>query len=243
MEVIGRIDNLGNAASLGGTMRLEATGDVELGTVPSPCTEIQPVAGVTAAIARPVDPLEPIGPLRLTPLSAGEVQIVTTVTAAPRDTDINPENDVNSRTWEIAETFLVDLEPASPIMLDGVREPGASFTARVRVGNYSPPSNGGTVLYEAIGDVTLGQVAEGCTETIHPSGVAVVRVFDAFVGYVNDTRGPGGETIRGWVGPFEVIPQSAGMVTFAATTSPIEGDTDTNPDNDRIELQVEIAGR
>jgi hypothetical protein len=246
LEVVSRVDNLGPGTSQGGTMRLEAIGDVELGEVPSPCTEIDPVAPVTAAIECPVDPLEPfgidgVGPFRLTPLSAGDVQIVATVTPAPADVDVNPENDVNSRTWEIASTFLVDLEPVSPIGVDGLREPGSPLTARVRVGNYLPPSNGGTIVYEAIGDVVLGEVAERCTEAPNPSGVSVVCEFDAFVGYVNDTRGPGGETIRGWVGPFEVIPQSDGVVTFAATTVPVEGDTDVNPDNDRLEREVEIG--
>lgn len=228
-------------------MRLEAIGDVELGDVPSPCVEIDPVAPVAAAIECPVGPLEPfglqgVGTLRITPMSAGDVQIVATVIPAPADTDVNPGNDVNTRTWEVASTFLVDLEPVSPIRLDGVREPGSPLTARVRVGNYRPPSNGGTIVYEAIGDVALGVLAEGCTEASIPAGVSVVCVFDPFVGFVNDTRGPGGETIRGWVGPFEVIPQSAGVVTFAATTVPVEGDTDVNPDNDRLELEVEIGG-
>ena len=245
MEVVSRVDNLGPGTSQGGTMRLEAIGDVALGEVPSTCTEIDPVAPVTAAIACPVDPLEPfglqgVGTLRITPLSAGDVQIVATVTPAPADTDVNPENDVNTRTWEIASTFLVDLEPVSPIRLDGVRVPGSPLSARVRVGNYLPPSNGGTIVYEAIGDVILGEMAEGCTEASIPSGVSVVCAFDAFVGYVNDTRGPGGETIRGWVGPFNVIPQSAGVLTFAATTVPVDGDTDVNPDNDRLELEVAI---
>lgn len=247
MEVIGRVDNLGSSASSGGTMLLEAIGDVEMGAVPTGCTEIDPVAPVTAAVECPVDPLEPydidaVGPIPLTPLSAGEVQIVATVTPAAADTDVNPENDVNTRTWEIASTYLVDLEPVSPFMLGPVRQAGAPLTAQIRVGNYLPPSNGGTVIYEATGDVTLGQVADGCTEASHPSGVSVVCTFDAFLGYVNDTRGPGGETIRGWVGPFEVIPQSVGVVTFAATTVPVEGDTDVNPDNDRLEQEVQIGG-
>ena len=246
MGFVGRVDNLGPGGSSGGTMLLEATGDVELGDVPGTCTVMEVTEPVAAAIECPVDPLEPfgidaVGPLRLTALSAGQVTVEATVTPAPEDTDVDPENDVNRLTVEVASTFLVDLEPVSPGDLDGARLPGSTLTFQVRVGNYRPPSHGGTVVYEAQGDVALGEVAEGCTESPNPSGVSVTCPFDAFVGYVNDTRGPDGETIYGWVGPFQLVPGSSGVITLAATTVPIDGDTDVNPDNDRYERQVEIA--
>ena len=245
---VGRVDNLGAGTSNPATMLFEAFGDVVLGDVPSVCTEIDPIDPVTAAMECPVDPLEQydldlIGPFRLTAQSEGEIRVETTVTPAAQDTDVNAENNFASLTIEVGSTYLVDLEPVATPKIEGIREPGEPLTFQIRIGNYRPPSNGGRVIYDASGDVAAGELAEGCTAAPEVSDVAVSCAFDPFVGYVNDTRAPGGGRVLGWVGPFEVIPQSNTLITFSATTEPVEGDTDVNPDNDRLEKTLAIGTR
>lgn len=245
MGFTGRVDNLEVETSNEASMLIEISGDIEPGIVPDECAVITPVDPVALAVECPVESLEAfdidvVGPVWFTPQSEGDVEVVTTVSPAPEDSDTDLTNNVGRLVVEIAETFLVDLEPASTPRITGTREPGDPITYEVRVGNYQPPSNGGTVVYEASGDVTLGTVAEGCVAGPGPA-VSVTCDVDPFVGYVNDIQLPGGGREIGWVGPFEVVPQSTGLVTFSATTSPVAGDTDTDPDNDRLETQLAVG--
>lgn len=245
MGFTGRVDNLAAETSNEASMLIEISGDIEPGIVPEVCTVLTPMDPVALAVECPVEPLEEfdidvVGPIWFTPQSDGDIEVVTTVTPAPQDTDTDLANNAYTLTVPVAETFLVDLEPVQTPRITGTHEPGEPLTYEIRVGNYQPPSNGGTVLYEASGDVTLGTVAEGCVAGPGP-GVSVTCDFDPFLGFVNDIQIPGGGRTLGWVGPFEVIPQSTGLVTFSATTSPVAGDTDTNPDNDRLETQLAVG--
>lgn len=242
-----RVDNLGDETSNPATLLFEIAGDVEVGIIAPACATVPPGDGITVAVACGVGALEPLdseiaGPVWVTPLSEGDVEIVATAVAAPQDTDTNPENDTFLRTIPVATTYLVDLEPVATPRITGIREPGETLTYEVRVGNYLPPSNGGSIVYEATGPVALGDVTEGCTAAAAPA-VSVTCPFDAFLGFVNDTRGPNNELIPGYVGPFEVVTLGDGLVTFSATTVPIAGDTDLVPENDRAETTLPIGAR
>jgi hypothetical protein len=145
------------------------------------------------------------------------------------------------RPRRVASTFLVDLGPLTTPQISGTGEPDSPLTFAVRVGNFRPPSHGGFIVYEAFGDVALGWVPDRCTTGApDPMSVKVSCDFDPFDGFVNDT-GSVNQPEPVWVGPFQVIPQSEGLVTLSATTVPTLGDTDVNPDNDRIERTLAIG--
>jgi hypothetical protein len=234
----GSIVNLGEGTSNGGTMRLEAVGDIELGTVPALCTQVDYERGVRAAISCPVEPLAPfdqdfVGPLRITPLSPGDVQITASVTPAPADIDTNPDNNVGTGTFTYAATFLVDLAPSSP-SVSGIRDVGERVTFQTYVGNFKAPSNGGVIIYEAIGDVIFGAVESSCTASVpDPSALALACPFDPFPLALSPAP----------ASYLEVIAFSPGLVTFRATTFPVNGDTDVNPSNDQLEIIVPVGQR
>jgi hypothetical protein len=244
LEVRATVVNRGLWASTGGTLRLSVFGQSELEPL-FLCTALADPSPADHVVDCDVIPLAPdefaVAVINLVPSAEGEIRIQAVVAPGPGDTEDNLENNVAGLTIPITSTFLVDLEPISP-QLVGTRQPNSPLTFAVRVGNFRPPSNGGTIIYEATGDVALGEVAEACTPSPNPSAVAVFCDFDPFPGFVNDT-GSVNQPIPVWVGPFEVIPQSDAVVTFSATTVPVSGDTDVNPDNDRIEVTLAIGQR
>ncbi|HSH74896.1 MAG TPA: hypothetical protein VLA09_04415, partial [Longimicrobiales bacterium] len=233
MEWVGRVDNLGPGASSGGTMVLAANGDIVLGDVPADCTTQFDIPGILASIECPVDPLaafgiDLVGPLRFTAQSAGDIEVWATVTPASGDTDPNPDNDEASTTITVAETFLVDLAPTSQ-SFGGVPGPEGALTFRARVGNFLPPSHGGVMIYEAIGDAIFGSVDNSCTASVpSPSVLRLLCPFDPFPTALTDAP----------VAFIQVVPQSNGVVTFRATTVPVAGDTDVDPSNDQLEVGV-----
>ena len=234
MRFLFQVTNVGDAYSPGGVVRLEATGDVVLGDNVGSCTEDPDPAPATLAIECDINPLEAdegdgFQALPLVAQSAGDV-VVSAEVRMTGDADVDPTNNKQTVTIPIAETYQVDLEPFE-LVVDAPSPPtvGLPITAQARVFTWGPQyPNGGSMIYEALGDVVLGTVDDACLPFPSPR-VAVRCDFGPLTGPSDP------------IGLFEVFPQADGVVTFTATTEPAPGDTDVNPDNDQVEQAVLVG--
>jgi hypothetical protein len=155
---------------------------------------------------------------------------------------VDTENNIVYATVEHFSFFFVAYELATPVDL-AVADLRLASHSEARVGarmdffstvrNLGPEgSAGGTLLYQAFGDVVLGGVFGACDEIDDP-------IFGAVA-----VRCPVGPLEPGEADPMPsllLIPQSEGEVTVWATVRPASGDMDVNGDNDRAVLTLTIG--
>jgi hypothetical protein len=135
---------------------------------------------------------------------------------------------------EQPEETEVDLRPFSRPQAFGEMDTPMRFEASVI--NELAPSRGGTLIYEGVGDLLLGEIPDSCTQ----SGPLVIECpfeAEAFI----FPFGPGEMTAA--IGWFEVIPQSNDFFTYRVTVVPVSGDTDVNPDNNQLEFRLPVGLR
>ncbi|NNF29652.1 MAG: hypothetical protein HKN73_20680 [Gemmatimonadetes bacterium] len=239
MEFTAQVDNLGPGAANGGTVRFQAEGAVVLGDVGN-CTEVVDPQPADVAIDCALDPLGvrslvQVGPFNLAPQSAGDVTVSAIVSPAPGNTDGNPGNDSESLTVTVAAPGAnqVDLEPFNELLdaNDG-RVIGATISWRAQISNFGAPdpSNGGILVYEVVGAVTLDTVDPACTVSPDPSIVAVECPFGPFAVFTDD-----------WIGSISFIPTANGDVTLSVEAIPTATDTEIDPDDNRQETTILIG--
>lgn len=113
------------------------------------------------------------------------------------------------------------------------------FEAGVR--NSFAPSRGGTLIYEAAGDLLLGEIPDSCTQ----SGPLVIECpfeAEAFIFQFAPEEGRLEEQTAA-IGWLEVIPQSNESFTYTVTVVPVSEDTDVNPDNNESVFRLPVGLR
>ncbi len=156
------------------------------------------------------------------------------------------DTDANTLTAEIGHFSLVfiGVPPVEvPDLVDlavtglGVSGPltaGVTLTFQAAVSNLGPAvTHGGTLTYQAEGDVTLADLSVSCEEVSSEGpGVAVSCALPPLdVGASEETSVPS----------LRIVPHSMGDVTVTATVAAAEGDVDGNADNDQVQRVVSIG--
>ena len=155
---------------------------------------------------------------------------------------VDTENNIVYATVEHFSFFFVAYELATPVDLAATNlrlaarseaKVGARMDFYSTVTNFGPEASaGGTLIYQAFGDVVLGGVFGACEEIEDPIfGTVAVRC-------------PVDPLEPGALDPMPsllLIPQSEGDVTVWATVRPASGDMDLNGENDRAVLTLAIG--
>lgn len=239
MDFSADVMNVGGEAAGGGTVTYQAFGDVELGGLFGGCSELEPIFG-TVAVSCPVTPLavgatDGIPVLQLVAGSPGDVEVWATVSTATGDVDLNGDNDRATLTVTVEEAFDADVDlTVSQLFLSSTSEPavGLPMDFGSDVMNLGPEaSSGGTLTYQAFGDVTLGGLFGGCVEEPTP-------IFGKVVVYCDVQALASGATDG--VPVLQIVAQSPGDVEVWATVSTVPTERDVQQDNDRRTLRIAV---
>jgi uncharacterized delta-60 repeat protein len=237
MEFSTDVMNLGPDATSGGTLSYQVFGSgVTLVDVYGDCTEVAaPIPGTgDIVVTCPVQPLasgatDGIPVLRIVPGTAQSIEVWASVAMAVGETDDDPTNNQIKLPFDVetpAPVGTADLTVPSAGVTPNPVDIGSPVTVSAYVQNLGPDDVfDAKVHYRAFGDVTVGTLSTGCTETAAP------EVGDAEV----VCPVPPLEVARGGiaVAPTAIfVPQSGGTVTVRVVADAPAADPD--PSNDEF---------
>jgi len=242
VQVTAEVRNNGPGTAVGAAVRYEVQGSVFLGDMGESCTALADPGVADVAVSCGLPPLG-VGDsgsttFQIIPQSVGTVTLRATASVSVGDTDADMDNDSRQLEFDVdgVPGVNVDLAP-SPIRFTGSLAPGEAAAFQSFVRNWGPgASDGGTLTYRAVGDVLLGGGFSTYSEvdTGVPAMVAVECPIVPLEPFVT----------TGDIPPFEIVPQSTGIVTVTSTVSLGSGYFDSNPENDqwRNDFAVGVQG-
>jgi hypothetical protein len=221
-----------------GLLTFVVRGNVTLGEVAASCADATvPQGSVTIECDLPLLQVGVTASrvIRFIPNQGGETVSVTAIVSAGTNEDNAEGNDQHAVAFSvIGEGATVDLTAIRPgIAIGSETIIGGLMGFIGRVDNLGPgASNGGTLLFEAFGDVVPGDVPADCTEIADPAPAAAA---------IRCTIDPLERSGIDLSGPFRLIAQSEGSVEILTTVSPGGGDVDVNPNNDVALLNLPVS--
>jgi len=215
------------------TVRLEASGDLLFLDAEESCTEATPTFGDVAVscLVALLDAGEThsIQGLHVVPRTEGDMAVRATVSWT--GSDPAPDNDQKDLALVVGPP-QVDLRARLRLSSSSGPVVGTTMEFLATVDNLDwADAHGGTLRYEAFGDVGLGDVGLYCAE-VDP-GLADVAVE---CGVPPLDAGHGGQ-----LEPFRLIARSPGYLLVSARVTTAAGDIDSNPANDKSIMTLDIG--